>query len=136
MSELPFIDAHSIEVDAPAQAVWEAAERVMEIGGANSLARVLGCVDPAGFHLARDERPMSMVLAGEHRFARYELRFILEPSGRLRAETRAAFPGVKGAAYRALVIGSRGHVLAMRWLLARIKQRARGSPSTQALHSA
>ena len=33
---------------------------------------------------------------------------------RLRAETRAEFPGARGRAYRALVIDSRFHVLAVR----------------------
>jgi hypothetical protein len=42
----------------------------------------------------------------------------------LRGESRAEFPRLRGKAYRALVIGTRGHVVAMRWLLRSIKQRA------------
>jgi hypothetical protein len=42
----------------------------------------------------------------------------------VRAETRAAFPGLQGRAYRALVIGTRGHVLAVRRLLRAVKARA------------
>ena len=123
MSELPFIDVHTVAIDAPEEAVWDAVSRVMRIGRAHPLARVLGCVDDSGFHVGRDARPTMMSLEGQHRFARYELRFVREP-GRLRAETRAAFPGVKGAAYRALVIGTGGHIVATRWLLSQIKQQA------------
>jgi hypothetical protein len=37
---------------------------------------------------------------------------------------RAEFPGPKGSVYRALVIGTRIHVLASRGILARVKARA------------
>jgi hypothetical protein len=43
---------------------------------------------------------------------------------RLIAETRAAFPGLKGSIYRALVIGTRLHVLVTRRLLSAAKRRA------------
>jgi hypothetical protein len=132
MTELPYIDTHTIAIGAPPEAVWAAVARVMGVGGhdgvggRNVLARALGCVDDSGFHVARDERPERMALQGQHRFSRYELRFVLEPGGVLRAETRAAFPGARGAVYRTLVIRSRAHVVATRWLLAMIKRSATG----------
>lgn len=46
-----------------------------------------------------------------------------ETHTRLRAETRAEFPGIKGSLYRTLVIRSRGHVLVTRRLLNAVKQR-------------
>ena len=68
------------------------------------------------------------MLEGEHRFSRYALIFHLDPlpggRSRVRAETRAAFPGLRGRAYRALVIGTRGHVLAVKRLLRAVRARA------------
>jgi len=46
------------------------------------------------------------------------------PSGRLRAETRARFPGGAGRLYRAAVIGTRGHILVTMRLLEAVKRRA------------
>ena len=40
------------------------------------------------------------------------------------AVTYADFPGPRGRAYRAAVIGSRGHVVAVRRILAAIRERA------------
>jgi hypothetical protein len=71
---------------------------------------------------------VELVLEGEHRFSRYALIFHLEalPAGRsrVRAETRAAFPGIRGGAYRALVIGTRAHVLVTKRLLHAVGTRA------------
>ena len=62
-----------------------------------------------------------LVLQGSHHFSDYALSFRLEPLGAVRtrviAETRAVFPGLKGRAYRALVIGTRMHVLVVRRVL-------------------
>ena len=78
---------------------------------------------------------------GRHRFSSYALIFRLDRVGpdesRLRAETRAEFPGVSGGIYRFLVIGTRGHLVAVRRLLSTIKhrseqQRAGGGRSRQA----
>jgi len=46
---------------------------------------------------------------------------------RVRAETRAEFPGLQGSVYRALVIGTRGHVLVTRRILAAVQRRAERS---------
>ncbi|MGH2922847.1 MAG: hypothetical protein ACRDKH_02305, partial [Solirubrobacterales bacterium] len=72
--------------------------------------------------------PAALALEGEHRFSRYGLIWSVEPTRDrktlLRAETRAEFRGVKGRIYRALVIGTRLHVLAVRRLLGAVKRRA------------
>jgi hypothetical protein len=69
-----------------------------------------------------------LALAGRHRFSTYLLTFRLEDGRRggttIVAETRAAFPGAKGAVYRALVIGTRMHVVVTRRLLTAAKRRA------------
>jgi hypothetical protein len=56
------------------------------------------------------------------------LTFRLEPldahRSRLRAESRAAFPGVAGSVYRLLVVGSGGHVIGVRRLLSAVKRRS------------
>jgi hypothetical protein len=81
-----------------------------------------------GFHVERSVPPAELALAGEHRFSRYALTFEIDSLGdgrsRLRAVTDAEFPGAKGSAYRALVIGTRLHVVATRSILARVRSRA------------
>ncbi len=150
--KLPFIDAHSLVVEAPPEQVWEVTAQVMRrwveqllpgfgTQAGSVLARWLGCsyFDPpspgngapeaiVGFRVAQAERPSLIVLEGEHRFSRYVLSFQIEPaddsSSIVKAETRAAFPGRTGRAYRKAVIGSGGHVFVVRHLLASIKRRA------------
>ena len=81
-----------------------------------------------GFVVARSIAPAVLALMGQHRFARYALIFRITetPAGptRLSAETRAEFPGPQGRAYRALVIGSRGHVLAVHSILRSVRRAA------------
>jgi hypothetical protein len=81
-----------------------------------------------GFRVARSEPPGSLALAGRHRFSDYSLTFAIDDLGggrsRLSATTRAAFPGAIGRVYRALVIGTRGHVVAVRSILAAVRERA------------
>jgi hypothetical protein len=81
-----------------------------------------------GFRVSEARPPSLLELEGEHRFARYALTFHLDELGsdrmRLRAETRAEFPGPHGKVYRGLVIGTRGHVVAVRRMLKAIKRRA------------
>jgi hypothetical protein len=143
---LPHVDEHSLTVEAGREASWAAllhvAEATVSSAGAPRYARLVGCADTAaagprplavgstfpGFHVAAAEEPKELALAGSHRFSDYALIFRLEemPDGRTRvhAETRAAFPGLKGALYKGLVIGTRLHVLATRRVLGATKRRA------------
>lgn len=135
IASLPYVDEHAVEVGAGAGETWRAllaVERSFGSGATPHLARLLGCEDESGFHVARSEPGRELALAGGHRFSRYALIFRLDSiapgRSRLRAETRAEFPGLSGAAYRALVIGSRGHVLATRRMLAAVRRRAERAP--------
>jgi hypothetical protein len=132
--ELPYIDEHALRVAAPRAAVWTALERYvagwMRQAEGHPLTRVLGTDPPTGFAVAEREPTTRLVLAGRHRFARYELAFELADARggttQLRAQTYALFPGPHGRLYRALVIGTRGHVLVTNHLLraiARLSER-------------
>jgi hypothetical protein len=108
LEALPFVDAYSIEADAPPEPVWDAlVERVLPRfgGGFGPLvsgrvgrlgARALGAPYPRlpgtgsgagtevpdtifGFRVERAERPSLIALAGEHRFARYSLTVRIDP---------------------------------------------------------
>ena len=148
---LPYVDEHAAKVAADREATWEALLRVVEGtvsgGAASRFARLLGCADTQaggprplaagstvpGFHVATAEAPAELHLAGRHRFSRYALIFRVDPlapdRSRVRAETRAEFPGLKGAAYRTLVIGTRGHVVVTRRILSAVKRRAERAPA-------
>lgn len=151
VERLSHVDEHSMTIEAGAGATWEAVLRVAE-GSTDSPrasrgARLLGCADVEasgprplavgsavpGFRVQAAERPRELVLAGAHRFSDYALTFRIDDLGdgrsRLRAETRAEFPGLQGRIYRALVIGTRGHVLATRRLLRAAKRRAERPPA-------
>lgn len=143
---LPHVDEHSLTVGAGREATWAALLRVAEAMTSSAVApryaRLVGCADTAatgprpltvgsafpGFHVAAAEPPAELALAGSHRFSDYALIFRLEELAaertRLGAETRAEFPGPKGALYRGLVIGTRLHVLATRRVLGATKRRA------------
>ena len=148
MEALPFVDDHSRVVAASPERTWRALVAVVG-GGAASLPGplaaawgldqkerrgdwahpVAGDTIP-GFAVAHADPPRTLTLGGRHRFSRYELRFTLDPAAggtEVHARTSAVFPGVLGGAYRLLVIGSGGHVLAVRGLLARIARRAEAS---------
>ncbi len=66
------------------------------------------------------------MLTGRHRFSRYRLEFELGDLANgetvLSARTYAAFPGIAGQVYRALVIGSRAHVVAVQGILRSIRR--------------
>jgi hypothetical protein len=141
---LPHIDEHSTVVDADLDTTWAACLRTVDgsFRPVGRTARLLGCEDTAasgprplatgstlpGFHVQAAEPGQTLALVGNHRFSSYALIFRLEETGggttTVRAETRAAFPGVKGGIYKTLVIRTRGHVLVTRRLLAAVKQRA------------
>jgi len=144
---LPYIDEHLAVVDAGPTATWEALQRVVERSFARvgRTSRLLGCAETVasgprplatgstlpGFRVEAAEPAAELALAGSHRFSDYALVFRLAGGANgqttLRAETRAAFPGVKGRAYRSLVIGTRIHVLVTRRLLATTKRAAEKS---------
>lgn len=137
IAALPYVDEHAYEVAAGAGETWEALRVVVErsFGGPRvaRVARLLGCEDENGFHVAVEQSPAvadpaEFALAGRHRFSRYALIFRVDALGpnrsRVRAETRAEFPSLKGAAYRAAVIGTRGHLLVTRRIVAAVKRRA------------
>lgn len=147
IDSLPRVDEHSIEVAAGSDRTWEALvatlPRTLGTWWAHRVARVLGCTDPEahgepsvigstlpGFVVSRSVRPSTLALVGEHRFSRYALVFRIDELGsarsRVRAETRAEFPGLRGRVYRGLVIGTRGHVLAVRRMLRAVRRRAGG----------
>lgn len=148
-ADLPYVDEHSIAIAATPGAAWEALLRVVEgsfaSGASSKGARLLGCEDVdasgarpltagstlPGFHIETARSSEELALAGSHRFSAYALIFRLDRQGdsktMLRAETRAAFPGLKGRAYRAMVIGTRMHVLLTRRILGAAKQRAERS---------
>jgi hypothetical protein len=81
-----------------------------------------------GFAVAEIEPPRTLTLRGRHRFSRYEFRFTLDDAGprrvQVHAHTSAAFPGPHGRIYRALVIGTGGHAVAVRRLLEKVARRA------------
>jgi hypothetical protein len=146
VSDLPFIDEFDTLIEAPSIRVFTALSRTVgrsfEGFGGRAFTALLGCrhrgatstVPPSvgqeinGFRVAEVSEPESLVLEGEHRFARYRLAFVIEPSGegrsRLRARTDALFPGLRGSVYRALVIGSGGHAFMARRLLAVVARAA------------
>jgi hypothetical protein len=143
VERLPFVDEHAVEIAAEPERVWTAlVDRMGRSGrGSERAAALLGCRDRrgagdperagstiVGFRVVRSDRPAELALAGRHRFSSYSLTFAIDDLGggrsRLRAATRAAFPGVTGAAYRALVIGSRAHVGVVRSMLSGVRARA------------
>jgi hypothetical protein len=148
-ADLPHVDEHSIAIAATPDATWDSLLRVVEgsfaSGASTKGARLLGCADTVasgprplaegsvlpGFHVETAQRPRELAIAGRHRFSDYALIFRLdEQDGErttLRAETRAAFPGLKGSAYRTMVIGTRIHVLVTRRILSAAKRRAERS---------
>ncbi len=143
---IPFVDAHAVTVHATPAATWDALLDVVSASFDRSpvslVARVLGCQDThgngsvlsvlgataPGFRVAGADPQSRLELVGRHRFSRYKLVFVLEaldgPGCRVRAETWAAFPGGAGRLYRAFVIGSGGHVIVVRSMLAGVRRRA------------
>jgi hypothetical protein len=151
VDSLPAVDEHGVEIAADPDQVWEALSATLPrtlnsrrsarfsklLGDAFTEARgeptVIGSTVP-GFIVSRSIRPSVLALLGQHRFSRYALVFRIDELGtgrsRLRAETRAEFPGAKGRVYRALVIGSRAHFLVVRRILSAVRRRAEGTRAT------
>ena len=132
METLPFVDEHAQVVDADVATAWGAVEGFVRPWVRRPapalLARAWGLEPASGFAIAETRPNELLSLRGRHRFSRYQLDFALEPLAgdrtRVRAVTRAVFPGPHGRAYRAAVIGTRMHVLVTRRMLRRIAARA------------
>ena len=144
--DLPFIDVFDAVIEASAPAVYEALTRhlIGSLGtaGARVAGGILGCAhrgaslttppvegqEVSGFVVAEAKAPQRLVLEGRHRFARYRFSFTVDPLAhdrtQLSARTEALFPGFTGALYRALVIGSGGHEIVARRMLAAVGRRA------------
>lgn len=129
MKRLPYIDEHAITVDADAATTWAAVLRAL-------------CDDPAdprapfGFAIGESKAGERLVLKGRHPFSIYNWVFELDAVSphrtRVRSQTWAAFPGVHGKVYRALVISSGVHRVAVKWTLKRIAAQLRPRPEVLA----
>jgi hypothetical protein len=144
--DLPRIDEHRVEVEAGPDAVWAGLLAHLDRSFAGRMteryARLVGCEDttPAGprplaegsvlvgFHVAVADPLKELALRGRHRFSDYALIFRIDELGpqrsRLRAESRGTFPGLLGGAYKLAVVGTRGHVVIVRRMLAAIAERS------------
>ncbi|MBC7459805.1 MAG: hypothetical protein H7287_00445, partial [Thermoleophilia bacterium] len=112
--ELPFIDTHTVHVDASPEALYEALWLVLVGSGTSRAAaiygRAVGC-EPRAFHrtaqpepgvstlvgfgVERAEPPRRLDLAGSHHFSTYRIEFELTPTASgatIAATTRAEFP--------------------------------------------
>ena len=146
---LPHIDEHEIRLAVPAADAWPAVIAAFDALACRPVwriaASVLGCEPQTatgdrekigatvpGFRVTRSQPSTEWALEGQHRLARYELVFRIEPvdgrHSRVRAVTSARFPGRRGAAYRALVIGTGSHVVGVRAILRSVKRRAERAP--------
>ncbi|MGR2754031.1 NUDIX hydrolase [Agromyces arachidis] len=139
---LPRVDEHSVVIGADAADVHAALEEGLRFAGGARIARALGCDDieasgprplavgstVPGFRVVAADPPTRLELAGRHRYAEYELEFRIErvdrERTRLRAVTRAVFPGPHGAVYRGLLLGAGLHARATRGILARVRRAA------------
>jgi hypothetical protein len=138
----PYIDEHAVTIDGGRQSVWRSLVEMPDAMISPTLARILGCVDSEasgprpltegsivpGFRVVTADEPSELALAGRHHFSDYLLVFRLDELApdrtRLRAESRAAFPGARGSVYRMLLMGTGGHVLATRRMLTAVKRSA------------
>jgi hypothetical protein len=133
--ELPYVDEHAVRIAASREQVWIALQHYaatsLRLSDRSPLARLLGTEPRAGFEVAESAPTESLTLVGSHRFSRYMLRFELSDAGegatQLRAQTYAVFPGFGGRVYRAMVIGSRAHVVATNRMLRSVRRRSRES---------
>jgi hypothetical protein len=128
---LPMMDEHSVIVAAPREAVWKSVVQYAH-GLTQSEHRLLGAAlgaEPrSGFEISHQIDGERLELSGRHHFARYRLVFALAEQAtgtlKLSAISYAVFPGARGRLYRALLLGSRGHVLAVRHMLRAISRQA------------
>ena len=143
---LPFVDAWSVDIAAPPRVVWDTVlatapgtrggpiRRAVAVllnadpADSNGLAsHALGAERP-GFAVCEVVAPVTYALAGQHRFATYQLVFRIDQRGpgssRLTAETFAAFPGSGGRLYRMFLMDAKLHAFVMWVMVRRIRRRA------------
>jgi hypothetical protein len=128
--ELPYVDEHRITIAASRDVVWPALREYVDsslVTRENALlSQLLGTQPRAGFQIAQELLGQRINLTGRHRFARYLLMFELAQtvhgSTVLTARTFAAFPGLHGRVYRALVISTPAHGVAVRRMLRSVKR--------------
>ncbi|MFM9695514.1 hypothetical protein [Streptomyces europaeiscabiei] len=144
---LPFVDEQTILIEAHAGEVWwalaEALDWAFSRPAAVRYAKLVGCADHTaagprppvvgattfpGFRTATVIPARELTLLGRHRFSSYTWTFRLdevEPGRvRLRAETRATFPGPAGGLYRLLALGTGTHARLTRSLLSTVRRQA------------
>jgi hypothetical protein len=130
VSDLAFVDEYSRVVAATPERTWQELERYVDRLTTSShrlLFRVLGTVPRSGFEVAESDPSREVVLSGRHRFSTYRLVFRVEPEGegtRLHALTYAEFPGLRGRAYRTVLMLSTGHRRATESMLKTVADRA------------
>jgi hypothetical protein len=132
--ELPFVDEHQIRVAAPRGHVWTELRRYVDsslgFAESNPLARLLGTEPRTGFELTRAVPDQHVSMTGRHRVSRYllvfELADLADGQTLVTGRTYAEFPGPLGRIYRALVIGTGAHVVAMKHMLESIRRLSLG----------
>lgn len=146
VGRLPHVDEHVTRVATGVDDVWhslaEALDGAFSRPVSSRYARLVGCVDHTasgprpfvrgstvpGFRATAVDPGRMLVLEGRHRFSSYALIFRVEPveagRSRLRAESRAAFPGLPGAVYRLLVVRTGAHARGVRSLLSTARRGA------------
>jgi catechol 2,3-dioxygenase-like lactoylglutathione lyase family enzyme len=144
--DLPFVDEHGTSVAASAETVWQVLldhlDRQFSRVSSTAYTRVAGCADVAasgprpldegstvpGFRVVSIVPLTEIALEGRHRFSTYRLTFRVDQHGasesRLRAETRASFPGFAGECYRRVVIASGGHAILVGRLLSGVRRKS------------
>ncbi|GAA1057575.1 hypothetical protein GCM10017608_17560 [Agromyces luteolus] len=145
---LPFVDEHAVEATADRDGVWRALVAVVAHVASARFAALLGAEDVAsdapamptpgavvpGFHVVAADPPDHLALAGRHRFSDYELVFRVDELGpgrsRLRAETRAIFPGWRGSIYRTMLMRFGLHRAATQRMLRAVRRHAEASART------
>ncbi len=125
------MDEHSVTVDAPREAVWKAVgqyARELTRSDHGLIGTVLGTEPRSGFDVSQQTEGKCLELSGRHRFARYRLVLALteqpDRALKLSAISYADFPGARGRLYRAVLLGSGAHILAVRHMLRTISRHA------------